>query len=700
LLKNKIFSLLIVSILCISLFLIIIPQQKVKATDGEIITNLSFKGWESNQGNYAYINNTVAYATDYAVLIYDSNANLKYIFYPTNSSTSYTYTIRTSIINFNDTSIIIASTYSNAGTVIRLNVWFYNLISGISQQIITAQSIDAGVNGVPNNSVLKIINLENVYYIINSLKFPINYDSLVCASIYPTFSAKVTPYSSTTNDFYIVGSGVYFESEIANTIYYLSKCNTTGLELWQLNLATGTYTYKYSWSTLGIENISSYNYQMYLINTNYNSVLTGNYSINIAWTMYNSTFSAIAFATVRFDGISYYSIVSTSIQCTSMNAPLRIIGVSVGTTSFVNTYKLYCVDKNYDFRFIGVTFDGSAISEQDGYANYGISPLQDINSRELFTYVYANKFDMVTANIGGFTDLSQVSTNQIMFLIDYSNNRAYATHELLTVSGTEMFTQLSCSSESIFPFTLQVLNAEGTGYVTYVSYSRTGLFELPPLSQPKYTFNASIVSLGAYQNYSGAFNVYVSGVSLTPYTKADIPTITAQSATYSGLIINGQYEFIHFTGTPNNEPDYYYQLIVFSSQYLISESPDVYQAIETYCFFVAHKNGVTPIPDGLPDDYDVLPEPDDELPTPTDTNIGVNVIIPVEVWLVILIYMIFSILLGLMAGKEGLVVGLIIATIICLIAQLIPLWVIIPVILALIVLILKETGVLNSSEGI
>src|SRR5690606_34194361 len=131
----------------------------------------------------------------------------------------------------------------------------------------------------------------------------------------------------------------------------------------------------------------------------------------------------------------------------------------------------------------------------------------------------------------------------------------------------------------------------------------------------------------------------------------------------------------------------------------IGYTPDIYQSVTSYIFLVVSGNGEPLIPTGLPSDYDEFVTTPTATPTPTGTGTGTTVYIPVEYWVVILIYLIFTILLALLAGKEGLFIGLLLATIICLITSLIPLWTIVIVIIGLIVLLLAKSGVLTSSGG-
>lgn len=706
--NKKILPIMLIILLLLSTF-IVLNNNNVNASS---VNGNSLYGLDSNQGYYAYTNSKTAYCTDNKTLIYDGNGILVYTFLQSDDRLGYGSTPilqqLSSIVNFNESTIMIATTFNvkdvSGNYQTNLDVFLLNLDTFDNQTIVNNQQVNGAGMGIYYNLHLKIIYLNGAYYIISELQKlmsanPQNFYFAII-EVYPSYSIKNRTDSGQTTNQYVYGSSAVYvaSSTLTNVIYLLSQTNTTGLELWSINLGTGTCTRLISKITITQNNlINTITNYIFLISHDYNSVTIGNYTLAIAKTEYNSTFNGLSIMTMIFDDIGYNSTQGTTITINGMFSPLRIFGAISSSMTYLDTWNLYAVDSTYKYRYLPMSFsnNGSIVSVTPD-TNFGIAPIMVNGGADAgFSYVDIETFSLVSSNIGGFQDLNNNDTNQLIFMVDYTNGIVDVQKNIFTIQGLGLYMLIQDSGDGN-TFTLSEL--QNNGYVTYVIYSRQGLFDKFPFAQPVYYFECKILNNGVYGQYDGYYNVYVSDVKLTPYTYSELQSVQSGAVSDNGQIINGTFEYVYRTGTPTGEPDYYYQLIVIMGSYEVSEN--VFQTITSYVFIVAHKYGEPEIPTGLPDDYTPVPSTDDGADDDTDDeNIGTNVIIPVEYWIIILIYMIFSILLGLIAGKEGLVVGLIIATIICLIASLIPLWVIIPVILALIVLILKETGVLSSNEG-
>jgi hypothetical protein len=677
----------------------------VNAVDEQIISPYKINNFYNNENCYAYTTTKSAICSDTAVYVYDNTGTLVYTFYPRNYTSAgsiFVSNMLTSIVNYNSTCIAVASVLVDDNATygaVRISAYFLNLDT-FTTTILTENydtKNQATMNYLPT---FTLINYNSKIFGI----FTAQRTNRLCTIVQLSPSVSVgSTLLAGTGDYYIMNKGIYIKSSLADTIYWIGYKTSTTMEIWKINLATTTFTQVGTpISVFNVPDLSINNFQIALLGYSYATVYSGNYTVNLYWTMKNTTFSAGALLSLTFDDTSVKLSVSTSIQSSYVSSPLRMIAKSPDVTSILaGTFNIYCIDNNKIFRFFSVTMNGTYIDFAEGYRNYGVDALPDNDGYEVFTYVGVENSLFTTSNIGGFSDLSNGNSNQLLFVIDFTSKQFYCKNEMITVSGSGLFTEVKSGTNDVYgnpviwTFTPVLLENDGTGYYIFIDYTRNGLLDNPPLAQPYYTLNCSAVFNGVYENFDGYCSIYVTAISSTPYTEADIITLINGETTNNFDFTNGNYLFSLNTNTPPDNPDYYYQLIVLVTSYKVSSSPDVYQTIITHIFVIAHKDTITVLPDGLPDDYTPIPDQGGVIPTATPTGSSTNVVIPTQYWVVILIYLIFTIGLTLYAGIAGLFIGLMLATIICLITGLIPLWTIVVVVLGLIAVIVlynKDSG--------
>lgn len=685
---KKTLSLAIMIILFLNILLILNLNNNVNASDGEIITSYDFDNFYNNQNCWASVGNRSVFCSDNYFYFYNELGELSYVYMPYNVSATTTNGAN-AVIKFDDERVLCVNAYKDTSTTIMINVYMINVFN-YSVTIYT-QGMSHGIGTNPSevdNIVIIKLSDSDFRAIISTVNAG---DYFV--KLYPSYVA--TGGYTTYNNFLGKGIVVYTGT---NTIYYIVKNNVTHLQLWKIDYTTDQQPVRTLIDTklsFTVGSLDTNEFQIVLLNQDYNNLNSGNYTVNFYYTMRNATYNGLGFVTWVFDGTTLHKTIGASLSVsTSLKKPTRIISV-VGITG---TFQIFLVDSTNNYRYMSLTMNGDIIDFPYPQTNYGIIPLNDDDSVPYFTYAGVDNVLFDTNNLGGISD----NNNQLVFMLDYTELRFYVKKLSLTVSGLNMFTKIESATEyEDFPvsfiFTPKILKSDGTAYAMFIEYSKTGFFDNPPLTQPYYIINASVVFNGNYQTYDGFCNIYVSSISLSPYTFNDVSSLLEDSPNYSFNFENGNFLNAYWTSEPSGLPNYYFQLIVFETNYIISDNPLTYQSITTTIFIVAHKNGMNPIPSDLPSDYDELPQ---TTPTPTSgtgDGTGTGIIIPVEYWIVILIYILFTVILGLIIGQSGVFIGLVIATIICLICGLIPIWAVIVLILGIILLILDRSGILSKT---
>jgi hypothetical protein len=518
--------------------------------------------------------------------------------------------------------------------------------------------------------------------------------------IYPTQELIGNYYEKFTSDsshfILAYGSISIVDRLSSDSIYIISRINVTSYWLWHIDLSAFTLTKIGSFND-GAGAISSVNtFYTFKINEAYGIFNAGNYSLAFVSSFNNASLNAVEINTVFFDGSSFLGVAQTLVDFTGSRTPIRIISKINQVESWVGSYSLIAVDGNRNYRNLDIYLGTNGIGLSPCRVNYGIEPIYGTlytsgwgnflglfswgtHGVEGWTYINYPQFYFSASNsIGGYQD---VINSNIMFMIDYQNGKVNVQTTKVSVEGLATHLYIS-------PFinTFNIYNGSYVNsFVATISFTKNWLGV-----SPTYFFDDSVyIGTTRLTSTVGYWSVYLSVPSNTPYTHEDVDDLLLQVPTVSGslgALSNGHFDWSLGTGQPN--ANYYYQLAVVTASYQTNvNGTDTYLSTMSYVLIIGYRNGVSPIPTGLPNDYDIpIDDNTGTIPTPEPTSTSVPSILPswlnipdyyvaVAIYAICIIgfiYTFYSLHIG--SGAISLIVGLAVATIICNILNILGIW--------------------------
>ena len=280
------------------------------------------------------------------------------------------------------------------------------------------------------------------------------------------------------------------------------------------------------------------------------------------------------------------------------------------------------------------------------------------NANEVPFSSYANSWGYISPY--GYGNMWQITTG--------STGLCLADYLIATTPSTVLFEQWNISP---ITGTTQILPTTTQSYALSQNVS--------------YVVTASLLVGGVVQT-SGTYSIFSVGENTNqPFNNG----FTNPIATNAVIQSNGAMTInIPFTNTMTSTPTYdAYQITVIIGT---GATATTYIFTMSLTWFFQDKNGV-PLPNTYSGQGSGNTNPNSGNGNTNGTSAFTNY------WVVIIVYVIFSVFFALVAGRDGLVIGLMLSTIICGISNLLPIWVIMLDAIGIIFLILDKTNVLGGT---
>lgn len=700
--KQKTLTVISILFLLISIFTFLNNTNNVKATYGTEQTVNYINGF-SPDNSVVNLNRLTIYVFDNDVFFYnDTNGNLEHsIINLTDVNIPYNYKFRSAIIELNNTSIILAQTYTRKSDAhphckaYIINTEDYSNSTLFNDELING-AYTTYSSGAERQEAIKLKECNGNYYVLMSYKGnPQTY--IYGAKIYPTTDTFTVTGETLGTNALISTDAIGIQDVNNNFVYYfLSQISVSYQQLVKIDFQLKTYDII---STIGLSTVITDLEEGYLyeINHAYGLYNSGNYSLMYATSLKNATFNGICLRTYIFDGLGFDAYTDEQfglMDFTSARVPIRIIAST--NNYYIGQYKIVAIDGENNYRYVTINVGNNGFGYSNAINSFSIVPIyQTIREDEYegWTYLsYPDFYFTSSTNIGGY----QHKNSNLMLMVDYENKKINVQTGDILIDGSSYYLNISKS-----PYTYDNFNVYNSTYdncfIISADYNLDWLGESPhyQILGRMYSGNERITTDNGY------YVAFLSDVSEIPYTLDDVLDVVSGSIYASDDSLADGNFFIDFSASEYSE-DYYYQLMVISGTYELTVDTElVFFSGTAVCFMVFHDSSVTDLPSiELPSEYTIdysgtTPTP---TPIPSEYDIG-DVEFNSNFYLVFIVYIIICITLSLIAGRDGLVIGLVLSTILCLIGGLIPIWGLVVIILALIFLILDKSGSLSRFIG-
>lgn len=637
--KFAVFPILL--LLFIGLFTMLSPVSAVSAET----TGLSTLSMDTNQNTHVICNNYDIFSSDKKLMMYSTSTGNLEKTVDLDFASGTVSQITTRIEYYNATTILVCYSYANAGTQHTYISGLFINTANLLKQWLVGNWIQDGNGGSPVTGMTALIaKVNNNYYFITSYKdsHP-GHDSTFIYRMYPN-PANVGNVAGKI----LQGTAIWIQSQTnINEIYAITK-STTGTmryNIYKINVVTPSATLIGTSATDNVWGDFIYNFGSRLSTNGVSSWYDVGVCYNIGGVTQN-----MAFAIVRFNDttveVNFRSTVSPS-SSVNIVRPFSVsyTGIWDRTTLLEGDYQFYYFGTNYGAMMQPITVSDLDTSNPQVHISYNPSVYGDNGVQWVNYYSSAN-------NIGGLLSLTGV-----MLMIDYQNGKCVAS----------AWASLNPSYSYVFSLSPQPLQLIGSGTI---------LRAVCMLGQ-QYTYNGEIFADGVRVG-NGTYTVSSTGLS-TNYYIATQGTYGTVSTT--GVITNG---LLSFTLTPRTSA----YVTIYEG---IKVSININGATQEYYHTFVWTSDVNE--DGLaPSTAPTIPPVQ---PTNNNGMGGTNSInlLSGGTFIGVIIVVLFTMLFGAFAGRDGILAGLMFSIMIASLLGLFPIYGILLSVVFGAILLLSHTSI-------